>query len=1821
MQPNLPGYATFREVSHDKQHAIYRGLREKDQQPVLIKTFTSNRPRIEDLARLKNEYDLLKKLDLPILVKALNLIESQNNYFLILEDIGGVTLEKHLRLKTLNLDEKLKLAIQITEALGELQLHDIIHRDIQPGNIIILDNGKIKLTGFDYATKRPKERLSLKSPNLLEGTLAYISPEQTGRMNHEVDYRTDFYSLGVVFYKIFTGDVPFKSFDDMELVYSHIAKTAQSPHETNPEVPEQVSRIIMKLLSKKAEDRYSSSSSLIQDLKQCDEELLQNGSISLFPLAEKDFYHKLQISQKIYGREKQIEKIMGAFQAVCEGSTELFLLSGYPGIGKTSIVNEIQRPILERRGFFVRGKFDQYKANIPYSAFIEAFQDLIQQVLTENDDTITMWRERIKAALGINANVIMDMIPELRYIIGEIPPTPGFDEQEAQNRFNFFFQRFISLYASKESPLIIFLDDLQWVDSASLQLFELILTTLKTEGLFLIGAYRSNEVTPLHPLITATERIKRSGGKIEEVEVVPLTKHDSLRLISDSLHLTEEACKPLCAVVYEKTRGNPFFINQFLTYLYEEDLLYVDKDSNMWSWNLEKIHELEVSDNVVELLILKLKKCSHEAQEVLEIAACIGNNFDVRLIAKIMEQPLNFVSTKLLEPIQEGLILPSDELQSFLWIDPEEYKNNHQATKSPSQAFHFLHDKVQQAAYQLMDHEKRKRTHYKIGLVLLKKHKDEQLEDHIFEVMAQLNHAADLIVETKEREDYAKMNLMAAEKAMRTVAYATALDFIKVGIAFLPKEHFEKHYDLTKELYLYAAEANYLLFNFDEASRLFEQILQFARSDKEKISVCTLKVKLYISSANYKEAIKWARTGLKLLNIDIPQSHLKLHVIKQFIILKFNLLGKEIENLASLPIIQDESEIQIMKLLYLLVTPAYLTSKDFFAFVVLKGLNMTLKYGNAPMTSYLYASYGIILNAIFEDFKGSFDYGKLALELTQKFENHEYVPATKFLVGTFLNPTQRHLRTSIDILQTGYELGTSRGDFISAVFCQGMMVTDKYLTAFNIETLMKEINECLEYVSRIKSHNRGYVFNALKQASLALQGKTYNPSTMQSDDFNEEAFFQMLRDNNFLITLYFSYTFKMQICYLFENYELAIEIGKKTDELTFCVMGQPMRLENDFYYGLSLAANYVLKDRSTQKAYRKKLSKLLKRLRTWAKAVPENYWHKYLTLRAEVARIDGDKELAVECYDEAISSAKTNTYAQNEGIACELFAKFYLSQNRSHIAKQYLIDAHYAFYLWGATAKMEQIAVKYKDILQYYNPNEFKQYKIANGYENLMESTQGENALDLMAVVKATQTLSGEIVLNRLIDQLMHIVVEIAGAQKGALILEKNNALIFEAEYDPELSENTIRSEVQFKEKKERIPISVVNYVLRTKESIVIDEATLHPLFANDTYIVKNRVQSILCIPLEHQGKMIGLLYLENNLTTRAFTPTHEEVLKLLTAQIATSIENSLLYSQQTELSNELKISNEKLEDYSHNLENRVYNRTKELNEKNKQLEETLQQIKEMQKKLIQQEKLVSMASVTKNIASEVRNPLNYINNFATLSESLLQEIKKSLPQGMDEEQIQLMETNLQKINEHSKKADEIITSMLQQGQDKETLRELTDINKLIRDYADLVYYNYYKKDPLFSLTIETDYDPTIGKIEAMPQNLGRVFYNIIDNACYATDLKKKEVGGNYSPVVSIRTINSDDKVTIIVRDNGIGIPPEILARIFSPFLTTKPSGKGAGMGLSISYDIICQDHGGSIDIKSDEGEYCEVTITLPKYKEGSITPISVTSTFSKPAE
>lgn len=1798
MQSTLADYEILNEISRDQYFATYQGIRKEDERLVLMKSFTSSHPSLEVIAMLKNEYAILKDLKIDGVLKTYALEQHHHDYFLIQEDFPGVSLDRLIRFENLSVNTKLMIAIQIVKVLAEIHEQEIIHKDIQPQHILVnLEEMKVKITGFGLATRLPRQRLSQKNPALQEGNLAYISPEQTGRMNRDLDYRTDFYSLGVTLYELFTGQLPFKGKDTLEIMHAHIAKNPKPAHEVNPDVPIPISMIISKLMAKTVEERYNGAFGLLQDLNICSEELHKTGMIRPFTLGKKDFALRFQMSHRIVGRDEQVRTMMRVLDRLIEGDPQLVLVTGYSGIGKSSVVYEIQKSILQKRGFFIAGKCEQFKMNIPYYPFLEAFRDLVQQILTENDNKIEMWRERLTHSLGINAGVIVEVLPELRLIIGDPPRVQELDATAMQNRFNLYIERFIATFATLETPLVVFLDDLQWVDLASLKLIELLINNLQTKGLLLIGAYRENEVPAYHILAEAVERIVKNGGKVETIEVGPLDYENIKILLAETLRCSPEDVKDLARLIVQKTQGNPFFINQLMTYLYEEKLLNFDAIAGCWQWDLDAIASIKRTDNVVELLVEKLKKTTPITQEILKIAACTGNNFDIQLLSKLTEKSHNQVLEGLQKALKEGFITYNESTNEYLWKTRDENvsKAGPNALVEP---LRFAHNKVQQACYTLIKDDERKLMHFKIAHLLYGEKEEKVNEDQIFDVVYHLNQAQDIIKDPEERLRVARLNNAASKKAIKSVAYGAALDYLNIGLPMLPEDKWENHYDLTFDMYIHIAEATFMLGNFDEAAQIFDMILTKAHTKDEKVEIYILKIKLNIQAVRYDIAIENGREALKLLGEHLPTKVNILQSALGLIKVKARLFNKDTSDLQSLPTMTDHRMLQIMSILTYLTPPTYLTNRNMFAYVTLKALNYNLKYGNTALSPFLFSIYGIIQVAFFHKYKEAYELGRFAFDLSHKFEDKHNTPPLKFVYGTFLLPFSKHMRTSIDILKQCFDEGTAHGDWVFSIFSLGQMIFAKYACSEPLEELDKELKKYVEFVNKIKAHNRGFFFKGVIQTILALRGGTNDPWSMQTAHFNEEKFFATIEENKFHVTLYFTLTQKMHITYLFEKYDQTEEYGKKTEDLKFCIQGQPVEIINAFYLGLALAANYPWNNPLWRRKYDSKLRKILKKLKRTSVSCPENFLHMYMLVKAEVANIAGNYDDAVEFYDKAIESARENGFVQDEALANELFARFYLSKHKPRLAKQFLIESIYNYYRWGAFAKITHLEKKYPQLVGNLHGDSPTGSIIPH-----FGSQGSAHTLDLTTVFKATQAIAKEIVLEKLLSQLMKIVIENAGAQKAVLILEKDQKWVIEAEQSTDSEEAILLKSLPIEGKGNDIPLAIIQYVLRTSENVVLDNPFKEGMFSSDAYISSKQPQSILCFPLIHKGKLTGVLYLENNLTRKAFTPNRVELLKLLTSQIATSIENALLYSNLSKLSRDLKISNEKLADYNQNLERKVNARTHELKDKNKQLEDTLTQIKEMQKRLIEQEKLVSLSSVSKSIAQEMRNPINYIYNFSTLACELLNELKDgSTHQNPAVKKLTNdIESNLIKICEHSHKADEIVTSMLKNSRNSESTLEPTDLNKLIKDYADLVYYSFYKKDPQFSITLETNYDSSIGKINAYTSNLGRVFYHIINNACESTNQKKQELEGTYSPIVAITTRNEKDSVFIRIWDNGKGITKEALDRVFTPFTSTILNSKNSGLGFSISHDIIVQEHGGKIEIKSQPDEFTEVIIHLPK--------------------
>ena len=1798
------GYQILNQVYESANSLVYRGLREQDNQSVILKVLKQDYPSPAEIIRYKHEYEITHNLNLDGVINAYSLEKYQTSLVMILEDFGGESLKILMNQREFNLEEFFKIALAVTNILGKIHQQNIIHKDINPSNIILnTKTGQVKIIDFGISTILSSENPTIKNPNLIEGTLAYMSPEQTGRMNRAMDYRTDFYSLGATFYELLTQQLPFDTTDAIELVHSHIAKQPIPPHEINPQIPKVVSEIVMKLLAKTAEERYQSAWGIKADLEKCLERLQTNGHVSYFALGEQDISEKFQISQKLYGREQEVETLLTAFERVSQGTTEMMLVSGYSGIGKSSLVQEIYKPITRQRGYFISGKFDQFQRNVPYSAIVSALRSLIRQLLTESETQLKGWKEKLQAAFGSNGQIIIDVIPEVELIVGKQPAVQKLGPSESQNRFNLVFQNFIRLFCTKDHPLVIFLDDLQWADSATLKLIELMMRDDEICYLFLIGAYRDNEVSPTHPTIITIDGLRSQAESerkvINQIILTPLSIDRITQLIAESLHSDRQTVKPLAELVVRKTGGNPFFVNQFLKTLAQENLLVRAIHSKQWQWNLAQIEAIGITDNVVDLMIGKLKKLPESTQQVLRLAACVGNSFDLTTLSIIHQQSAAITFEAILPALQESLLVPLSELEvteADLLQSPLLILN-----------YKFLHDRVQQAAYALIDEDKKRAVHLKIGRLLLQNIAKIELETRIFEVVDHLNLGRDLIADVGEKVELASLNLLAGKKAKDATAYAAAQQYLKSGINCLTGDFWAEHYNLAVALHKEQAEVEYLNGNFEQAETSIDLLLLRAKTALEKAEIYNQLIVQYTLIAKYSEAVQAGRKALQLLNIDLPETNLQVAFMAEMSEVEKKIGDREIASLIDEPEMTDLEQIIANKLLINQIAPSYFFNQELFGVIVAKTVNFSLSYGHSPDSSHGYSNYAVILCRLGK-YQLAYDLGMLALKLCDKFNNLSFKCRDSMLFGTYMSPWIKPFKFSDSIFNEGVKAGLSSGEIQFPGYIFAYQTMNLFCRGENIAYVSAELSKFLQYTDKTKNQWCTDVIQAFELPIFNLIGQTADKLSFVHSAIAEQEYLSSCQSHSSFQALCYYQIIKCQVLYLYGEFASALRLAELASEQLALIAGNIPEAEHNFYHSLSLAALYPDALESEKKLHLKQLKANLKQMKIWAKNCPDNFWHKYLLIAAEIARISGEDLRAMELYDRAIESARENDFIQNEALANELTAKFWLAKGKQEFAQLYLRKAHHCYQLWGAKRKVEDLEEKYPELLDQTQATtavkETSSHKLTlrNTIASFTSRNSGE-VLDLATVVKASQAISGEIFLETLLSKLMKIAIENAGAQKGFLILNQENRLLIEAAAEVGVSEVTVRQSAPI-EANEQLPLSVINYVVRTQENVVLNDAGIETTFASDPYIQLHQPKSVLCAPIINQGKLIGSVYLENNLTTNAFTSDRIEVLRILCSQAAISIENALLYDY-------LEKANQQLEDYSHTLEVKVEERTQQLMEKNELLEQTLQQLKAAQKQIIAQEKLASLGSLTAGIAHEIRNPLNFVNNFASVSVDLVQELEEEIenqsehlePEAVEyiKEVLNDIKDNVAEINRQGQRADSIVQGMLMHARSETGQRQLTDLNKILAEAVQLVYHGKRVKDDTFNITLEANYDNTIGQVEVVPQDISRAFINIINNACYALADKNKEMGGKFTPMLTIKTLNKSDGVEIRITDNGKGIPDEIKEKIFQPFFTTKPTGEGTGLGLSLTHDIIVGQHQGQILVESEPDAYAEFIVMLPK--------------------
>ncbi|MEG4069912.1 AAA family ATPase [Microcoleus sp. Pol11C2] len=1813
------GYHINEQIYAGNRTLVYRGLRSENGQPVVIKMLRNNFPSFNELVHFRNQYVIAKNLEIPGSVKAYSLETYQNHYALVMEDFGGISLCSYLArlasesnepLEGFPVSDFLPIAIQIANSLDGLYRYRVIHKDLKPANILINPSSKqVKLIDFSIASLLPRETQEIQTPNVLEGTLPYISPEQTGRMNRGIDYRTDFYSLGVTFYELLTGKLPFQTDDPMDLVHCHLAKQPLAVSIVNQSVPLVLSEIVSKLMAKNAEDRYQSALGLKYDLETCWQQWRETGEIASFKLGQRDLCDRFFIPEKLYGRESEVFSLLAAFDRVSAGSTEMMLVSGFSGIGKTAVVNEVHKPIVRQRGYFIKGKFDQFQRNLPFSAFVQAFRDLLGQLLSEPDAKIEQWKSEILATLGENAGAIVEVVPELKFLIGEQPPVAELSGSAAQNRFNLLFEKFIQVFTTQEHPLVIFLDDLQWADSGSLKLIQLLMSNVGSRYLFLIGAYRDNEVFPAHPLILTLADLDKASATVNTITLAPLQQSDINRLIADTLGCSKALAQPLTELVYQKTKGNPFFSTQFLKSLHEDGLISFNFDSGYWQCDIAKVRTLALTDDVVEFVAIQLRKLPIPTQEVLRLAACIGNQFDLATLAIVDEKSLEQTALNLWKALQEGLILPISEVYKFYQTEGNENGENGTRDKSiplpitPDQLpkYRFLHDRVQQAAYSLIPEDQKRSTHLRIGQLLLNNTPEAEREERIFDIVNHLNVGVELITQEAEQEQLAQLNLVAGKKAKAATAYSAAVEYLNAGRELLTANSWESQYQLTLTLHEEAAEAAYLNGDFEEMEILAIRVLQQPISLLDKVRVYEVQMQAYMGQNKLQEALGMGLQVLKLLGIEFPNSPNQSDIGHALTQTTSILSGKQIENLIDLPQMTDPHQLATIRILSTLFSSAYIALPSLVPLVICKQVDLSVLYGNASVSPPAYAQYAYLLCAM-GDIDTGYQFGQLALSLVPKLNAKAIAAKTQYIVAGGVQHWKEHLKNTVELLLSAYFIGLETGELEFAGYSISVYINHSYFSGKPLTQLEREMAIYWEAVLKIKQETPLHFVEVFWQSALNMMGRVENPCHLKGEVYDEDKMLPLHQQSNHGVALHYLYLNKIVLCYLFEHYSEALENIDRVESYLGAATGQITLAIFYFYDSLVRLSVYLNTPFSDKKELLDRVQANQEKMQKWAHHAPMNHLHKFYLVEAERHRVLGEKIEALEMYDKAIALAKENGYLNEEALAHELATKFYLSWGKEKIAKPYLIDAYYAYARWGAKAKIDHLEQRYPQLLAVIlqqertcqNPSEtiytstHSESSVSNTNRTIIGSTSSWGLVDLPTVIKASQALSSEIKLDQLLTTLLQVVVKNAGAQSGALILNEEGNWRLNVHCTNR--QDCLLQSIPVEES-EVIPLSLLNYVKRTKETLIFDDASNQPRFASDPYIIQHQPQSLLCTPISERGKMMGILYLENNLATGVFTGDRVAILNILCSQAAISLQNARLYQQSQEYA--------------------------------QKLEQSIHDLKQMQLQLVQGEKMSALGNLVAGVAHEINNPVGFIAGNLQPAQEYLQDLFELIdvyqdsfpkPGAKVEEKIETID--LEYLREDLPK---LIGSM------KEGVERIRNISTSLRTFSradsdrpvsfnihdgiesTLLILKHRLKASEFRPAIEVvkEYG-NLPLVKCFPGQLNQVFMNVLANAIDALEESNKE--RTFKEIkarpnqITVQTALSEDhnQVLIRIKDNGVGMSNEVKENIFNHLFTTKSVGQGTGLGLSIAHQIVVEKHGGTLVVNSSLGQGSEFVISIP---------------------
>ena len=1761
---------------------VWRARRTSDGTSVILKASRSEFPTPTERARLRHEFEILRRLTIVGVARALDLTEGDQGPVLVLEDAGSRALGAEIGAGGMDLGRFFPLASALARILAEVHRARLVHKQVSPANIVLdAQTGRPSLVDFGIASRLSREYAEVRTTTL-EGTLEYLAPEQTGRMNRAVDWRSDLYSLGATFYEMLTGRPPVARAAPPEMIHAIIARPPAPPHEERPQIPPLLSAIVMKLLAKTMEERYQSGLGLAYDLEEAERRFTLTGPFEPFALGTHDAADGFRLPQKLYGRDAHLEKLLAAFDRIGQGSAAVLMVTGRSGVGKSSLVHEIHRPNAARRGYFVEGKFDQFQ-RIPRGTVVRALRDLIRQLLTEPEDRVLRWKIRLTEAVGESGALVTGVIPELELLIGPQPPVPDVASEENRNRINAISLRLIQAFADQAHPVVMFFDDLQWADLASLELLERLMIDPDTRHLLLLGAYRDNEVDATHPLMHAVEAMRAAGRAAGELHLGPLERSHVLELVAEALHRDARDAKALADLAFEKTQGNPFFVRAFVTSLHETGKLRRGEDG-AWVWDLDAIRAHGVTDNVAVLMTERLLRLPEETQRVLQLAACIGGRFDVETLAVVCERTAG-QTLRLLWPALEAEIVVPVSASRQLMRGGDDDMSSPDSEMVESSVCRFAHDWVQKAAHDLVPPETRGAVHLRIGRLLLANLSLAEREARLFEIVRQFDEGLELVTDPGERERLAELYLAAGLGAKRVAANDAARTWLAKGRSLLRGDAWQGQYALALALHVDGAETARVLLDFAEMDALVATATDHAHDALDQVPIYETRFQHHMTQNRPGDALAVTRELLSRLGAPLPARPSVLHVLASLLGTVRLVRRKKVENLATLPEMTDPAAQAAMRLMMHAASAAFISSPNLFPILACQMVKLSLRKGNSAESSWAYMLLAYLVANILGDYDEGWAIGRFALSLMERLQARELLAKNYASFYSTLAQWKSPWRDGLEPLERGQHTGVEVGDLEFACFCAMLGAWQNTFVGESLDVVQRRQAEHLAFIERHSFEFHAMCVRTVHTLVLKLR------STSERAVFLDDAVIARLVEAKNFTNLFLLALCKGVYAYLFGDADLAVEQLAQARRYEQSMLGTALASECVYFQSLAILAAWprvTVRRRLTLRLNRRKL-------RVWSRQAPFNFRQKHLLVEAEWARVQGRPTEALQLYERATSEAQVNGFIQEAAIAMELGARHELRLGLDRSGWSRLYDAFRAYRSWGAIAKADALEAELNA--------SGKGALMVQAHQTGTSALPG-TSLDLSTIFNSTRAISEEIVLGTLVHELIRLLIQNAGAERGLLILERDGCLMIEAHA------STAAAEAPFAaapvEGDDRVSAAIVNYVTRTGESVVLHDAANEGIFVGDPYVVASRPKSVLCAPLVNQQKLMAIVYLENNLTTRAFTDERLEIVRILLSQAALSIHNARLYGN-------LEVSNRQLEEYSHTLEHKVDARTRDLRDRNDELGETLQKLRDTQQQLLSQEKLASLGALTAGIAHELKNPLNFVTNFAQLSSELAEEIAGTLaaqrprlePESAGEldDALQLLRGNVTKIAEHGTRANLIIDSMLMHSQSSGGARESTDLNAVVAESIRFASQGMRSKDGALDVEVSAVYDPAIGAIELAPAELRRVLINLVNNAYDAMSDRKSAASPGYAPKLTVTTRGAEDRAEVRVADNGTGISQLSIDKIFNPFFTTKAPGRGTGLGLSISHDIIVQGHQGDLRVETVPGEGTAFIISLPRKK------------------